>query len=171
MARYRIVAGSRIETDMTSNVHPIHAAAERVSGVIEGVIEAGGGPDFEAPHNARVEIPVESMQSGNRLQDMEMQRRIDARQFPTIVITVNRAWKVAGDGRTRARFEVEAHGRARPYEGDFSLRVDGRRLTVEGEHTFDMRDFGVDPPRFLGLKMDPEVNVKVRLEAVEDSPA
>ena len=87
------------------------------------------------------------------------------------MITVSFALNVARDARTRAGVLFEAHGRASPYEGDFSLRVDGRRLTVEGEHTFDMRDFGVDPPRFLGLKMDPEVNVKVRLEAVEDSPA
>jgi polyisoprenoid-binding protein YceI len=169
MTRYRILAGrSKVETEMTSNVHPIHATAAELSGVIEGELGPDGRPDFESPHRARFLIPVESLKSGNRLQDAEMQRRMDARGHPNIEVTVSRAWREDGDGRSRAKFEVEAHGRARPYEGEFTFALDGKRVIVEGEHAFDMRDFGVDPPRFLTLKVDPEVKVTLRIEAEED---
>ena len=169
MTRYRILAGlSRIETEMTSSVHPIHATAAELNGVIEGELASDGRPDFELPHRARFQIPIESIRSGNRLQDAEMQRRMDARAHPNIEVTVSKAWQLDGDERSRAKFEVEAHGRARPYEGEFTVAVEGTRVVVEGEHAFDMRDFGVDPPRFLTLKVDPEVRVRLRIEAEED---
>jgi polyisoprenoid-binding protein YceI len=168
--RFRIVPGrSRVETETRSNVHPIHAAASRLSGVIEGDIGPGGEPNFELPHRATLAVPIDAMESGNALQDMEMQRRMDARSYPHIEIVVNRAWKLPGDGQCRATFEVSAHGRSREYEEDFTLRVDGNKLFVDGEHTFDMRDFGVSPPRFLMMKVDPEVKVRMRIEAEEVS--
>jgi polyisoprenoid-binding protein YceI len=152
-----------------SNVHPIHAVASRLSGVIEGEIGPGGEPNFERPHRATFEVPIDAMKSGNALQDMEMQRRMDARTHPHIEVKVSRAWKLSGDGHCRATFEVSAHGRSRLYEEDFTLRVDGNRLFVDSEHTFDMRDFGVSPPRFLTMKVDPEVKVRMRIEAEEVS--
>ena len=171
MRRYLILSErSKVETQMTSNVHPIHATANDVSGAIEGEVGADGMPDFDAPHRAHIRLPVEGMLSGNRLQDMEMQRRMDARKYPAIDVTIERAWLPGGDGRARASFEVSACGRSRTYEENFSMRLDGRRLVVEGEHAFDMRDFGVSPPRFLALKVDPEVKVRMRLEAEEEAP-
>lgn len=169
MKRFRILPErSRVETEMTSNVHPIHATANDLSGAIEGEVGPDGLPDFGAPHRAHLRLAVEGMVSGNRLQDMEMQRRMEARTYPTIEVTIERAWLPGGDGQPRASFEVSACGRSRSYEENFSVRVDGRRLIVEGEHAFDMRDFGVSPPRFLALKVNPEVRVRVRLEAEEE---
>ena len=171
MRRFRILSElSKVETQMTSNVHPIHATANDVSGAIEGDVGPDGLPDFGAPHRAHIRLPVEAMVSGNRLQDMEMQRRMDARRYPAIEVTVERAWLPGDDGRARASFEVSACGRSRSYEESFSMRLEGRRLVLEGEHAFDMRDFGVSPPRFLSLKVDPEVKVRMRLEAEEEGP-
>ena len=45
------------------------------------------------------------------------------------------------------------------------MRLEGRRLVLEGEHTFDMRDFDVNPPGFLTLKLDPGVTVQARIVA------
>ncbi len=171
MTRYRIDPGrSHVETLMTSNVHPIHAKAQNLSGVIEGELDADGKPDFGRPHRARIHLPVEALASGNRIQDLEMQRRMEARKHPSIDIDVKRAWSHDGNGSggSRAAFEVQAKGQSRPYEEDFSMRAEGNRLVIEGEHRFDMRDFGVNPPRFFTLKVDPEVTVKVRIEAEED---
>lgn len=169
MARFRIVPeSSTVETEMTSSIHPIHARATQLRGVIEGELGQDGQPDFGLPHKARLELPVNGMSSGNRLQDMEMQRRMDTRAYPNIEVTVSKAWKVDGNGRSRARFDVRARGRSQTYEEDFTMRLDGGRLLIEGEHTFDMRDFGVSPPRFLTLKMDPQVKIRMRLEAQQE---
>lgn len=158
---------SSLETETKSNVHPIHASATRLDGFIEGEVGPDGRPDFELPYKARLEVPLAAMGTGNRLQDMEMQRRMKAREHPVIRVDLIRAWNLGPDGMCRASFQVTARGRSRSYEENFSLSASGGRIVVEGQHAFDMRDFGVDPPRFFAMKVEPEVKVRLRIEAEE----
>ncbi|MDQ6773443.1 MAG: YceI family protein [Candidatus Dormibacteraeota bacterium] len=162
--RWLTVRGqSSVTTELSSSVHPIHATSTEVEGSLEGVLDWEGRPELGAPHGARLRLKVESLQSGSRIQDAEMWRRMDTRRNPDIEVIVGRVWERDGGGY-RAAFEVRAHGVTRPYEGDFELNVapDGR-VTVDGEHAFDMRDFNVSPPRFLTLKVDPEVKIRVHI--------
>lgn len=169
MARFRVVPGSSsIDTEVRSSLHPIHGAATRLSGEIEADFDGDGRPLLDRPYRGWVEVPVDAIRSGNRITEMEMQRRADARRYPTIRFEVGRAWRVDGTDRYRAALTVTAHGRTQSIEEDFSLRREGRRLVLEGRHTFDMRDFGVNPPRILTLKVEPEVKVRVRLVADEE---
>ena len=39
------------------------------------------------------------------------------------------------------------------------------RCSSAGESTFDIRDFGMEPPRILMLKVQPEVGVRVEIVA------
>lgn len=166
MTRFRILpASSSVSTEMRSSVHRLHAETRSLGGTIEGEFDENGKPRFELPHRARIEVPIDSMRSGNRLQDMEMHRRLDPRKFPLIEVIVDRAWPLEGDARGRATFRVTAHGRTQSFEEGFRMRLEGRRLVIEGEHTFDMRDFDVKPPRFLALKVEPEVTVRARIVA------
>ena len=149
-------------------MHPIHSETLALTGVIEGELSEEGAPRFELNHGARLELPAESLKSGNRLQDMEMLRRLDIRHYPLIDVVVDRAWQIDGTSRFRASVRVTAHGRTRTFEEDFSLRLEGRRLVVEGEHYFDMRDFDVDPPGFLGIKVHPQVRIRARIVAEQE---
>ena len=38
-----------------------------------------------------------------------------------------------------------------------------------GHDRFDIRDFGMEPPRVLVLKVDPEVDVRVEIVAVKEA--
>jgi polyisoprenoid-binding protein YceI len=159
---------SSVETEVRSSVHPIHGRGGDLTGEVHGEFDGGGTPRLDLPHGGWVEIPVGSIRSGNALNDMEMQRRAGARRYPTIRFEVTRAWPVDGEsGRYRATVDVTARGQTRRIEEDFTLAVDGDRLVMKGEHTFDMRDFGVDPPRILTLKVEPQVRVRVHLVAGE----
>lgn len=169
MTRFRVVPGSSsIDTEVRSSLHPVHGRATELSGEIEAEFDADGRPLLERPHRGWVEVAVEDIRSGNRLTEIEMQRRAEVRSFPTIRFEISRAWQVDGDDRYRAAMTVTAHGRSQPVEEDFSLRRSGRRLILEGRHTFDMRDFGVNPPRILALRVEPQVRVSVRLVADEE---
>jgi hypothetical protein len=167
---FKINPGSLVSTEMRSSVHGLHAETRALTGSIQGELDGEGLPRFEAPHGARLEVPVESMRSGNRLQDMEMRRRLEPRKHPLIEVIVHRAWRLEGDGRCRAACTVTAHGRTQSFEEDFRLLLEGGRLTVEGHHTFDMRNFDVKPPRFLALKVEPEVTVTARIVADREEP-
>jgi hypothetical protein len=171
VTRFRIVpASSSVSTETRSSVHSVHAETRTLAGSIEGELDGEGLPRFEAPHGARLQVQVDTMRSGNRLQDMEMQRRLEPRRHPFIEVVVDRVRRLDGDGRCRATFKVTAHGRTRTFEEDFGLRLEGRRLVVQGEHTFDMRDFDVKPPRFLTLKVEPKVTVRARIVADREEP-
>jgi hypothetical protein len=150
---------------MRSSVHDLHAESRGVAGSIDGELDGDGIPRLEAAHGARLQVPVDSMSSGNRLQDMEMQRRLDPRRHPYIEVVVDRAWKLDGGDGYRAAFRVTAHGRTQAFEENFRMRLEGRRLIVEGEHAFDVRDFDVSPPRILTLKVDPAVTVRANIVA------
>lgn len=158
-----------MDTEVRSSVHPIHGRATELSGVIEGEFGEDGRPLLDRPHQGWVEIPVTAIRSGNRINDLEMQRRADVRRYPTIRFEISRAWPVDGAaGRFRAAIDITAHGRTQSIEEDFGVRRDGRRLVLEGRHTFDMRDFGVNPPRIFTLRVEPQVKVDVRLVAEEE---
>jgi hypothetical protein len=167
--RFIVVPGaSSIDTEVRSSVHPIHGRATDLTGVVEGVFDGDGRPLFEQPHGGWVEVPVGAIRSGSRITELEMQRRADAGRYPTIRFEVSRAWSVDGADRYRAAVSVTARGRTQSFEEDFRFRRDGGRLVLTGQHTFDMRDFGVNPPRILTLRVEPQVVVSVRLVAQEE---
>ena len=40
---------------------------------------------------------------------------------------------------------------------------------MTGESTFDIRDFGMEPPRILLLKVQPDVHVRVEIHAEKET--
>jgi polyisoprenoid-binding protein YceI len=163
VTRFLVAPGSSIDTEVRSSIHLIHGRATELRGVVEGEFDGDGRPRFEQPHGGWVEVPVEAIRSGNRLTELEMQRRAEVGRYPTIRFEVSRAWAVDGADRYRAAVSVTAHGRTQVFEEDFRFRRDGGRLVLQGQHTFDMRDFGVNPPSILTLRVEPQVTVSVRL--------
>jgi polyisoprenoid-binding protein YceI len=164
MPQFRIIPDrSRVWLEATSSVHPIHGEATGLEGWIEADV-TDGRVDFGNTPKIQVELPVDRLKSGNALEDAELQRRIDAKRFPTIRGEVREVKESAG-GQYRVRGDLTFHGVTRPVEGEVSVKTDGDSLVIEGEQTFDIRDFGVDPPKILMLKVHPDVKVRVRAVA------
>jgi polyisoprenoid-binding protein YceI len=68
------------------------------------------------------------------------------------------------------RGDLTFHGVTRPVEGEVSVSLpDDRTIVIEGEQTFDIRDFGVQPPKILMLKVHPDVKVRVRVVAEQEA--
>jgi polyisoprenoid-binding protein YceI len=143
-------------------VHAIDGRATEVRGaidveIVEGrVARLGGG---------RIEVPVATLKSGNPLEDAELQRRIDARRYPAIAGEVRSADAVDEEGRFRVEGELTFHGVTQKVAGEVQASVDGERIVVEGEHVFDVREFGIKPPRILMLRVEPDVRVNIKLVA------
>ncbi len=154
---------SKVWIEARSSLHPIRGEATGLEGWIEADV-ADGQVDFGDTPKIQVELSVDRLKSGNALEDVELQRRIDAKRFPTIRGEVRKIEKTDG-GRYPVRGDLTFHGVTRLMEGDVSVNVDGGSLVVEGEQTFDIRDFGVDPPKILMLKVHPDVRVRVRAVA------
>jgi polyisoprenoid-binding protein YceI len=154
---------SRVWIEARSSMHPIHGEAEGLEGSVEAALTDGRIDLSEGPR-IQIELPVEKLKSGKKLEDAEMMRRIDARRFPKIRGETTE-FKENG-GRYRVRGDLTFHGVTRQVEGEVTISSpDERSLVIEGEQTFDIRDFGVDPPKILMLKVHPDVRVRVKVVA------
>jgi hypothetical protein len=47
--------------------------------------------------------------------------------------------------------------------------VDDRTIRAAGESSFDVRDFGMEPPRILMLRVEPDVKVRVEIFAEREA--
>lgn len=170
MTRYRIVPDrSRVWIDARSNVHPIHSSTEGIEGFVELELDPGGRVDTSAPVGGELSLPVDRLRAGNRMEDRELQKRIDSRRYPRIEGVLDRIEPNSDPGHYQVRGDVTFRGVTRPYQDGMAIHVDGDgMLALDGSARFDIREHGMDPPRILMLKVDPIVEVRVEIRAVEE---
>ena len=73
------------------------------------------------------------------------------------------------DGQYLVGGAITFRGVSRSYEDRMVLSMpDDETLRLEGERTFDIRDFGMDPPKILALRVYPEVSVRVAITATKN---
>jgi len=169
VTRYRILpARSRVWIEARSNVHAINTAAHGLEGWLE--IDMGDHKITGLESQGRVEFPVANLKSGNGMEDREMQRRIDARRHPTIAGDLRIMKATPEPMRYLVGGDVTFRGVTRNYEDEMTLEnIDDRTIGLRGESTFDIRDFGMEPPRILLLRVQPEVVVRVEIIAEEEN--
>ncbi len=106
MARYVISPErSQVWIDARSNVHPIHSNTSGLEGYVELELDSDGAIDVTATPAGQLSLSVDRLSSGNRMEDRELQKRIDARRYPTIegvLADIERdgnqaSYKVSGD--------------------------------------------------------------------------
>ncbi|MGH9301172.1 MAG: hypothetical protein ACRD0E_04740, partial [Acidimicrobiales bacterium] len=84
MARYGIVPErSQVWIQARSSLHPIHSTTEGLEGHIDLELDGEGRVEAAPRPQARLSLLVSRLSSGNRLEDREMQKRIDANRFPS----------------------------------------------------------------------------------------
>jgi hypothetical protein len=155
---------STVVIEASSSLHPIHSKASGLEGWV----------DVEA-QQTHLELPVDRLRSGNPLEERELKRRIDARRFPTIDGDLA-ALEADGDGdgdgggdRYRARGDVTFRGVRRTYEGEVVVTTEGDGVRITGRSTFDVRDFGMQPPKILLVRVHPDVTVSIDVVAAPEA--
>ena len=162
MARFEFVPEeSQVWIQGSSSVHPIHATATGVTGWVE-VATTRSGVASTPKLAGEVRIAVGLLQSGNPLVDRETRRRIDARRFPEIVGTVTSATRPAA-GRLAVTGDLAFRGEVRSVEGEVTAVVEDGRLVIEGAARFDVREWGLQPPKVALLRVHPDIDVRIHL--------
>jgi polyisoprenoid-binding protein YceI len=170
MPRFRVnTAQSTVKVGLRVNLHPSHINANSLSGVIECEVDEQGKPRLDRPYSAELTLPVDAIKSGNGIQDREMRRRFDASRYPTITATVTHGEALEGEGRYRAVAQLTMHGQTREIKGDVQLGVKGTTMTIDGQQVINVKDFGIDPPRLIILKVEPDVDLQVHIVAERES--
>jgi polyisoprenoid-binding protein YceI len=171
VARYRIVPErSKVSIEARSTLHPIHSTTDGLEGYVDMELGPDGEVDLGSPPAARLSLPVARLSSGNRMEDRELQKRIDARRFPDISGVLGGMEREGSDGDYKVRGEINFRGVSRQHEDIMTVdRVDGQTIRLAGKSRFDIRDFGMQPPRILVLQVYPEVEVAVDIVAVKEA--
>ena len=100
------------------------------------------------------------------LEDRELHKRIDAKRYPTIDGMLTAVERVDGTNRYRVSGDLAFRGVARQCQDELSVEVvDDRTVRLEGQSTFDIRDFGMEPPKILMLPVEPDVVVRIEVIA------
>ncbi len=151
--------------DVRSTVGPISFGTIGLSGTINAAITDGVMRTDIEPTGS-LTIDVAGLNSGNKLYDAELLRRIDARRFPTASVEVRQCAPGGLGSRYRLAGDLTFHGVTRPAEGTVNVEaVSDRRLVITGEQVFDIRDFEIPSPTVLMLRIYPDVRVRLQAEA------
>lgn len=161
---YEFTSESTVEIHANSSMHPIHGETHEVKGSASGEVQ-DGQIVLEPQPQGYFEIPVDAMKSGHKLQDMEMRRRIHAKQYPTIRYELVRI--EGGPDEFDVTGKLTFHGVSREFTEKVRARVEDGTLYAEGEHTLNLNDYDMKPPKILNLQVYPEVRVVVRVVAKE----
>jgi polyisoprenoid-binding protein YceI len=154
---------SRLTATAQSSVHPIHAEATRLTGSID-ITLADGALDLSNPPEAMIELRLADLHADNQLYNTELKRRIDARRYPTITGSVTDVQTAPGGGYAVGG-DLSLHGVTAHVNGSADLRMEGQELFVNGQLDLDIRNFGLNPPRILMLKVQPAVRVTIDIVA------
>jgi hypothetical protein len=173
MPRYEIASDeSEVWIEATSSVHPIHSHTTGLRGWLDLTFGADGSLDTDRAVGAVIEMPVDLLSSGNPLETRELRRRIEARRYPTIEGRLDALEALDQADTYLARGVVTFRGQSCSQEGELRIAQQSPGgLAISGESTFDIRDFGMEPPRILMLRVHPIVTVRVAVVAVLPGPA
>ena len=168
--RFRLVPErSVVLVEARSSVGPLSFGAVGVSGWFDAAVASGGIRTDVTPHG-QLEIDVAGLRSGNRVHDAELLRRIDARRHPSASVELEE-WEAGGPGTLyRVRGTLTFHGISRPAQGTVNIEVASERLVITGEQVFDIRDFAIPSPTVLMLRIYPDVQVRLHVEAELEGP-
>ncbi len=170
MTRYSIVPDrSQVWIDARSNVHPIHSSTSGLEGYVDLDLGPSGTIDPATAPAGRLSLAVDRLKSGNRMEDRELQKRIDARKFPRIEGQLEQITPNGSNATYRVSGEVRFRGVSRQHQDRMDITaVDDKTIRLAGESSFDIRDFGMQAPKVLLLKVEPQVQVRVEIYAVKD---
>lgn len=119
-----------------------------------------------------VSVDLRSLKSDNAKRDQHMyDQLLEVARFPSATLTAGelRAGSPgAADRQGMLVGTLKLHGVERIVRVPIRFALDGRTLRGEGAFTINLTDFGMTPPRLLGLKVREQLTVEIRLVALSE---
>ncbi len=166
--RFEVVtAESSLTFFAMSTVQSAYGKTTDLTGYVAASWNSDGSIALQPAPEMHVEFKVESLRTGNDLQDREMWKLINSKRFPKILGNLREIQPGVSRGRYAAIGQITLAGLARRYEGEFTLDREGRKVKLNGEVKVDVRDFGLKPINLLVLSVAPVVRVRLHIVAAK----
>ena len=120
----------------------------------------------------KITVPLAGLKTGIELRDSHLKDKyLHVGQYPKAELEVQRgAIKTPGPGASvtaEADGRFTLHGRSKQVRFKYTAQHEGSRIKVEGGMRIDIRDFGLEIPSYMGLKVKPEVDAGARFYVTE----
>lgn len=138
---------------------------------ITGQLEADAATLDSAGATGSFHIDMMSYDAGDWLKNRKLKKDFDLAGHPTAAFELSSISDVKPGATDSARFSATATGvlRWRGKELTLTIRGEGRlnadEIAATGTFDLDIRQLGLQPPRFLMFKVEDEVTVEVTLHA------
>ena len=142
----------------TSSVHPITWTAKAMSGSLTASL-MDSRIDVGQTISGNLEIQVRDLKSGTPPYDLQLPRAVHAKRFPAIKASLS-ALSALADEQYLADGTLSFHGTELAVEAPIRIQVRDGKVRLSGELETDLRHFGFQPPKVLGLSVHPEVRVE-----------
>jgi len=157
---------STISMRARSSLHELHASTSSIDGWINVEVNDGALEFNDNKPIAHLQIDVTNISAGNPLYDRELKRRIDIRRYPNILAEATSISASQEGGMWDVAGTVSFRGVSQEYDGQMDIQATGTgEITLKGAKTFDIRDFSLDPPRILSMRVYPDVEIEVNIIA------
>jgi hypothetical protein len=158
-------ADSWLSFEARTTLHAVKGRTGVLAGFIDARFDEDGAIQMVPQPAMHVECAVEQLKSGNPMQDREMWKMIDSTRFPRIGADLLELRSNGSRGSYAASGNVTVAGRSRRYDGSVTIGFASEVVTVDGDLSVDIRDFGLRPPSLLLLKVDPIVKARLHMIA------
>ncbi len=164
MPTYRAAAGTTVTVRARSSIHDTVTRWDKVSGTVEadpGALDGGGT-------TATFTVDMAAFDAGDWLKNRKLKKDLAADRYPTAVFELR---EVTGVTQTGDAFEATAAGVIRYRDREVAVEIKGTgsmtagAIEAKGAFDLDIRGFGMEPPKVLMFKMEPEVTIEVTLRA------
>lgn len=141
-------SSSTLEVHGTSSIHDWILETEKQSGKI--VIS---NTEELAIETLSITVEAESLKSGKSSMDKNTYDALDTDNHKTMDFNLTSVKKV--DKLSDQSFKVSASGKmtiagvTKTMSVDLTLKIEGTKVLLNGEKSFNMTDFGIDPPKAL----------------------
>lgn len=142
----------------------LHSIERR--GPVSGEVSLAENSSGEAlPVGGKLLLDLTTMVSSDRLYDRELEARLDVARYPKVTARLTEVSADGAAGHYRMTGELSFHGRTNTVHGTATVECSDDELRLSGTMLLDVREFGVEPPKILVLKVRPVVEVALDLVA------
>lgn len=165
--RYAIDArASSLTYEARSSLQAITGRAEEIGGYVEAAWNDEGTLLATPRPVMHLEVPLSKLRSGSTVKDQEIWRLVDVERSPMIFADLHSIEPLYGAFIYQAVGDVTLSGIRKRYAGQLLVvREDADSISVRGDLEFDIRQYDLQPPRALFVRIEPVIVVHLSLVA------
>jgi polyisoprenoid-binding protein YceI len=140
-----------------------------------GLSFEGKGQDVklkEEGNSVLVSVRLDGLATGIELRDRHMKEKyLETAKYPVATLEVDKSKIHFPEGSAvtgSADGKLTLHGVTRPVKVNYRADGDSKKAKVDGSMRFNMKDFKIEVPSYLGVTVKPTVDVEVKLGVVNN---